>query len=185
MAQLSCSSAYCYANCKAEQHKPQFFYNNIMAHRKNPSALRRRINLSASTFCTYIRKNGLSLYWIKRLGRLQKTKHFTKCGQQTKQINKTIKGHSKTAKKVIFKKTNAVIYFFPFRATIYPVFSKGISFKVFRHTKRVSLHPRSRGKRKARLNREVAIYIYIFIFFFYQAYKDVYLYKINQKLLPF
>lgn len=153
-----------------------------MAHRKNPNALRRRINQSASTFCAYIRKNGLSHFWIKRLDRLQKTKHFTKCGLKTKYINKTIKGHSKTSKKVIYKKTNAVIYSYPFRATIYPVFSKGLSFKV-RRTKRNTSKLASAAdlKRKARLNRQVVNYIY----FFYQAYKDVALYKINQNVQPF
>jgi hypothetical protein len=72
-----------------------------MAHRKNPSALRRSRNKSNPIFCTYIRKSELLCSWTNRLKRLQRTKHVTKCILKMKDTNKAQKKSS--TNKALFK----------------------------------------------------------------------------------
>lgn len=102
-----------------------------MAHRKNPSAQRRRRHKSSPALSIYTRNSHCLNFWTNRLNRVQVQNSFSKCTLKKKQFGgKPNNKNKKVAnKKNIQKQTSAVVYYTHYSNTVYPFFSKALSFK--------------------------------------------------------
>lgn len=131
-------------------------FHKKMAHRKNPSAQRRRRILSNPVFCIYTRKNYTLQSWTNMLKRLQRTKNCTKSRLGVRHLNqkngggtrKNTKQKRMSKKKNVLKQTNAVVYSSHYSNTLYPLFSKAISFQPRKIQKKISKKKFSRSTDK-------------------------------------